>query len=394
MRGAVVVAEDVTAIHEAQSDRARLATAIDQAAESIVVTDPDGRIVYTNPAFEQVTGYTRAELLGQNPRVLKSGAHDASFYDAMWATLLAGRTWRGLLVNRRKDGSHFEEEAAISPVRDAAGRTTAYVAVKRDLTAERALEAGAAGRAGRPGRRPEAISAITVGGRRRDSGIRRRGPPVHRRDRVPVRLPPPGARRRDYRWPAACPLARGPGGSWSTRRSPLPARTSGRRGVAPPLRERAAAGPRRDRHRARGGLTGGVYAPVLVEGRLVAVIGGLTTRADASDMLARRLRCLLEIAAHVRPRSGASWSSETTWRVAGRRSRDRGHGRFHPVFQPIVRLADHSVIGYEALTRFDDGVAPTSGSPRRRRSAAGSTSRLRACRPRSRPARSSRPGRG
>ena len=118
MRGAVVVAEDVTAIHEAQTDRARLATAIDQAAEAIVVTDPDGRIVYANPAFEQVTGYTRAELLGQNPRVLKSGSHDASFYDGMWATLTAGRTWRGLLTNRRKDGSHFEEEAAISPVRD------------------------------------------------------------------------------------------------------------------------------------------------------------------------------------------------------------------------------------------------------------------------------------
>ena len=142
VRGAVVVAEDLTETHEAQADRARLATAIDQAAEAIVVTDARGAIVYVNPAFEQVTGYDRAELIGQNPRVLKSGVQDAAFYERMWATLLAGRTWRGTLVNRRRDGTLFEEEAAISPVRDAAGTTTAFVAVKRDLTVERALEAG------------------------------------------------------------------------------------------------------------------------------------------------------------------------------------------------------------------------------------------------------------
>ena len=93
--GAVVVAEDVTAINEAQSDRPRRATAIDQAAEAIVVTDPDGLIVYANPAFERITGYARAELLGQNPRVLKSGAHEPAYYERLWATLLAGETWRG-----------------------------------------------------------------------------------------------------------------------------------------------------------------------------------------------------------------------------------------------------------------------------------------------------------
>jgi PAS domain S-box-containing protein len=124
-----------------KSDEAhrRLATVVEQAAETIVVTDLDGTIVYVNPAFESTTGYTRDEAIGQNSRMLNSGKQAAEFYQQLWSTIRAGRVWQGHFVNRRKDGSLYEEEAVISPVRDASGTIINYVAIKRDVTAEIAL---------------------------------------------------------------------------------------------------------------------------------------------------------------------------------------------------------------------------------------------------------------
>ncbi|MFN0167818.1 MAG: PAS domain S-box protein [Bryobacteraceae bacterium] len=125
---------DITEHKRAEEQQALLSSAIEQVQESVVITGPDAAILYVNPAFERVTGYRRDEVLGQNPRVLKSGQHPTGFYEQMWSTLSGGETWTGHFVNRRKDGSRFEEEAVISPVRDAAGRLTNYVAVKHDVT--------------------------------------------------------------------------------------------------------------------------------------------------------------------------------------------------------------------------------------------------------------------
>ncbi len=136
----VVVARDIGERKRAEADRARLAAAVHHTADSVVVTDVNADIVYVNPAFEAVTGYDRAEVLGRNPRIIQSGFHGAEFYRAMWDTLAADATWSGELVNRRKDGTRFTEEASISPVRDESGAITAYVAVKRDVTRQRALE--------------------------------------------------------------------------------------------------------------------------------------------------------------------------------------------------------------------------------------------------------------
>ncbi len=132
---------DITERHHAERAMRRLSTAIEQASDAVVITDTSGAIEYVNPAFEQVTGYTAAEVLGQNPRVLKSGVQGPGFYAAMWATLASGQSFVGDLVNRRKDGSLFQEEAVISPVRDEAGTITSYVAVKRDVTERKRLEA-------------------------------------------------------------------------------------------------------------------------------------------------------------------------------------------------------------------------------------------------------------
>ncbi|MBN1875492.1 MAG: PAS domain S-box protein, partial [Anaerolineae bacterium] len=115
--------------------------ALEQSGNTVVITDKEGAIEYANPRFEALTGYTRAEALGQNPRVLKSGEHDPAYYKALWGTISAGKIWQGEFHNRRKDGSLFWEAATIAPVINAAGQITHYVAVKEDITARKEAEA-------------------------------------------------------------------------------------------------------------------------------------------------------------------------------------------------------------------------------------------------------------
>ncbi|MFA7005020.1 MAG: PAS domain S-box protein, partial [Verrucomicrobiia bacterium] len=137
---AVGILRDITERKRAEESVTRLATAVEQSAETIVITDATGVILYANPAFERITGYTIKEAIGQNPRILKSGKHDAEFYRQMWAVLAGGEMWSGHVINKRKDGTLYEEEASISPVRDTAGKIVNYVAVKRDVTHEVAME--------------------------------------------------------------------------------------------------------------------------------------------------------------------------------------------------------------------------------------------------------------
>ena len=132
---------DLTERNAAAAEVAQLIAAIEQTSESVVITDLNAVIGYVNPAFERASGFSREEAVGQNPRMLQSGAQGREFYAEMWATLTRGDTWRGELVNRRKDGTLYTEVAAISPIRDPGGRVAAYVGVKRDVTAERELQA-------------------------------------------------------------------------------------------------------------------------------------------------------------------------------------------------------------------------------------------------------------
>ena len=137
-QGRVVALEgfisDVTGRKRAETERERLIRAIEQSGETILITDPNGLILYVNPAFTRITGYSREEAIGQTPHLLSSGQHGPEFYREMWKTLDAGQTWEGQIVNKRKDGSLYTEQAAISPVRDASGRVVNFVAVKRDIT--------------------------------------------------------------------------------------------------------------------------------------------------------------------------------------------------------------------------------------------------------------------
>ena len=126
--------EDITERKRAEAERERLIAAIEQAGDMVCITDPSGIIQYVNPAFETVTGYSKNETVGRTPRILRSGVQDAAFYRNLWETISSGRTWEGRMVNKRKDGAFFTEEATISPVFDASGRIVNYVAVKHDIT--------------------------------------------------------------------------------------------------------------------------------------------------------------------------------------------------------------------------------------------------------------------
>jgi PAS domain S-box-containing protein len=118
----------------------QLVRAVEQSPALVVVTDLRGRIEYVNPRFERVTGYAAADVLGRNPRFLKTGWTRPQEYQALWAAIAAGETWQGEFHNRRKDGSLFWERATISSLRDGAGSITHYVKVAEDITESRRAE--------------------------------------------------------------------------------------------------------------------------------------------------------------------------------------------------------------------------------------------------------------
>lgn len=125
---------DLRPRREAERQLRLLSAALEAAANGIAITDRDGIIQWINPAFTQLTGYSFEEARGRNTRMFKSGRHDAAFYRDMWDTILAGRSWRGELVNRRKDGGLCDEMMVITPVRTEDGEITHFVAIKEDIT--------------------------------------------------------------------------------------------------------------------------------------------------------------------------------------------------------------------------------------------------------------------
>ena len=131
---------DITERKRSEEAHTRLGMAVDQAAEGIVITDTEGRIEYVNPSFERITGYPQKEAVGQNMRILKSGKQDEMFYRNMWETISRGEVWRGHFINKKKDGTLYEEETIISPVRNASGKIINFVAGKRDITRDVMLQ--------------------------------------------------------------------------------------------------------------------------------------------------------------------------------------------------------------------------------------------------------------
>jgi len=140
----IAIKQDISARKAAEEELRKLSRAVEQSGSTIVITDLEGNIEFVNPAFTRITGYTAAEALGQNPRVLKSGEHPPELYQDLWDTISHGNVWQGEMVNRKKNGEMYWETATISPVQNSDGAITHYLAVKEDITARKQTEAALA----------------------------------------------------------------------------------------------------------------------------------------------------------------------------------------------------------------------------------------------------------
>ena len=152
LTGAIVMLVDITerrrmdqaVLHqktrETETEWEKLIAAVQQTKDVVVITDRQGTIEFVNPAFTDVTGYSSNEAIGRNPRLLKSGKHDDSFYRELWQTIARGRTFQGRMINKKKDGTLYTEEATISPIFSPEGEIVNYVGVKRDISEQLLLE--------------------------------------------------------------------------------------------------------------------------------------------------------------------------------------------------------------------------------------------------------------
>jgi diguanylate cyclase (GGDEF)-like protein/PAS domain S-box-containing protein len=136
----IAIVRDITARKQAEEQSLLQNIALEAAANAIAITDKKGAIQWVNPAWVELTGYSKEETIGQNPRIIKSEAHDSAFYKDMWNTILSGEVWRGELVNRRKNGSLYFEEETITPVLDRLGNVKNFIAIKLDITERKQAE--------------------------------------------------------------------------------------------------------------------------------------------------------------------------------------------------------------------------------------------------------------
>ena len=140
VRGYVAVVEDITERMKVESQLHNLSQAVEQSPAVVMITDTAGNIEYVNPKFTEVTGYTSAEVMGKNPRILKSGRTPPETYRTLWSTITAGDTWQGEILNSKKTGELFWEMASISPITDKSGTITHFIALTEDITERKQMQ--------------------------------------------------------------------------------------------------------------------------------------------------------------------------------------------------------------------------------------------------------------
>ena len=138
--GFLGIGSDITARRQAEEELRKLSQAVKQSPVAVIITTPDGSIDYVNPRFTEITGYTAAEALGQNPRILKSGQKSSDDYRVLWNTITAGRAWQGVFYNKKKDGGYYWASASISPIRNTLGEITHFVGIQEDITSLKTTE--------------------------------------------------------------------------------------------------------------------------------------------------------------------------------------------------------------------------------------------------------------
>ena len=350
--------QDITDRVATEAERALLASAVEQTADSIWMHDLDGHVTYVNPAFTRAYGYEPHEIVGQHGSIVDSGKHEEGFFADIWSRTAAGETWTGSVINRRKDGSVFEVEAVISAIYDG-GRLIGFMQTDRDVTHERALE-NALERDARErasietalgqldsSTPPETIAATACAEIIKFSDVATAFVIVLEPDEawvlahvgpgsenVPIGAALPASRREYLRERAA-------GGPWVEAFRDRPDEYAYLDAVSPPhMHSRA-------------------YAPFKGPGDTIGVIGLVDYDPSSADVLIDRLPALVTfgsiLGTLIRPGLGAR-RLEAADRTAMLAVIDAS--AFTPHFQPIVDLWDGSVVGHEALTRFTDGRAP------------------------------------
>ncbi len=346
------------------ADQVLLTTAIEQAAEAIVVTDPTPVILYANAAAARSSGYSLDEMLGQNPRMFQSGLHSQSYYQAMWDRVAGGQSWHGMFINRSKDGELYEEDTTIAPIHDPDGTVIAYVAVQCDITREHKMEADLTRQQNDRDLAIELMKDIRLATTLEETAERfcRAVTGLDDIDLARVFLPelsgnivPLGrVGPRIFEWEGGLPLdlhhldrllekARA-GPVWFDLADP-----------AGP----AALNPAVHKTMADAGYTSTALVPIRWEGRMVGVLVLASRTRESTHWTEARLGVLEELGSFLGTLIGAqverrSNREEHLARIADIIDRRR----FDPVFQPVVDLASDRVCGYEALTRFHSGRRP------------------------------------
>ena len=359
--GIASLGHDVTEAHRVEVDRSLLAAAVEQTADAVIVTNAAADIVFVNPAFERISGYARDDVIGTNPRFLQAGHQEPDAFAEVWATLSAGKDWRGEMANRRKDGSEFTGAMTITPVFDANGTLSAYISVQRDISRIREVEADLILEAAVRTLLGEAIQAAAISlsleeaaqavcdGLASLPGIgvvhlvaflgddeaivvatgQPEGSPLT--PEMTTVTPERGSQLRA--WAAMGPWGEGTRSDADAAQMDEVMHAAGMLGLA--------FGPIRHGDHVEGVLMVGTrerrFAPIVAD-KMPALVG---FGASANTLLVERL--------HERSRE-----------FDLRRVFDSvlANSAFRPVFQPIVELATGETIGYEALTRFDSGARP------------------------------------
>ena len=355
--GLIGTSTDITDRVAADEERARLASAVEQAAESIIIYRSDRTIAYVNPSFTRLYGFTSKEVVGHPPDVLNSGHHTDAFWEAAWDQVRSGTAWTGLIVNRRADGGVIEVEAVIAPVFDAAGAVASFVQTDRDVTRERELESAMV---------RDAYERETI-----ESALQRIDPATTVEEMAAVacveimHLPGieaawvielVGGRGRVVASSGLFPIAPG---QW------IPD------GRAIHLTEHAALGPWTEPWFARpdygsygeeieaAGIRNLAIAPLHGPSAAFGVLVVGTTEPSETATLIERLPALATFGSIVG--ALAAPQLEKRRQVLSDRSGIEAiieTRSFWPVFQPIVELRSGLIVGHEALTRFEDGRRP------------------------------------
>ncbi|MEO8468802.1 MAG: EAL domain-containing protein [Chloroflexota bacterium] len=355
--GLIGTSTDITDQVAADAERARLASAVEQAAESIIIYGADRSIVYVNPSFTRLYGYASNDVVGHPPDILNSGHHTDAFWEAVWDQVRSGTPWTGLIVNRRADGGTLEVETVIASVVDGAGAVASFVQTDRDVTRERELETAML---------REAYERETI-----ESALQRIDPATTVEEMAAV---------------ACGEIMHLPGieAAWAIELVAGRGRVIASAGIYPiapgywipearalHLAEHAALGPwtepwsaRRDygtygEELAATGIRTVAIAPLHGSSASFGVLLVGSTEPPETSNLVERLPALATFGSIVGALAAPQWEkrrqalNDRTGIEAIIESRS-----FWPVFQPIVELRSGLIVGHEALTRFEDGRRP------------------------------------